>query len=244
MELSQTFTSVEALTSLSPSSYYNIAYAEVKEALKKSGKLEQDSLMGNAYTLQALCEWKLKRYNQAVISSRKAIGYFDTYEKAGLFMPRDKAVMKALTGLVEIDRVNDTIFSHFSKAQISLADAKDFYLKFVHHPDEAVKANLESAVNTIEKAKEEAKTGHEVQVYFLLCQLSAHKVWSDSYNFLKNALKSDEETPAAVKLPILDFLDEEEKIYLAKKSEYLELLAKKLPRGKEDSVYGYWEKIL
>ncbi len=243
LENLSTFTS-ESFTNLSPDAYYNLAYSKVKAALKKEAQLMSDTLLGNAYTIKALCEWKLKRYNQARASSVKALRQFQIYEAAGIYMHRDKAVMRALGGLIEIDQVNDTLYQHFSSQAVDPMEAKTFFTQFVHDLKEEKVSNIESALQTIEKAKNGVRPTHQVQVYFILCQLSALKVWSDGFNFLKNSLDTAEDLSTEERKNLRDFIFAERDAYKMKKEKYLQSLASKLPRGESNRIYRFWSELL
>ena len=243
LENLSTFTT-ETFTNVSPNSYYILAYSQVKEALKNTDQLRQDTLLGNAYSIKALCEWKLKRYLQARVSANQALAEFKRYEAAGIFMHRDKAVMRALGGLIEIDQVNDTLYQHFGGDNIDPMAAKEFFLRFVHDAKEENTSNIESALTTIEMAKKDVRPTHGVQVYFLLCQLSALKVWSDGFDFLKNSVDTAEGISAEDRRKLRDFIFAERDAYKVKKDRYMQMLAKKLPKGEGDEIFQFWNDKL
>ena len=243
LENLSTFTT-ETFTNVSPTSYYNLAYSQVREALKNEDQLRRDTLLGNAYSVRALCEWKLKRYLKAQISASKALAELQRYEDAGIFMHRDKAVMRALSGLIEIDQVNDTLYQHFGGNDIDPMAAKEFFVRFVHDAKDENVSNIESALSTIEKAKNGVRPTHEVQVYFLLCQLSALKVWSDGFDFLKNSVDTAADISAEDRRKLREFIFTERDAYKLKKDGYMQMLAKKLPKGEGDEIFQFWNDKL
>ena len=233
----------QSFNSLSPSSYYNLAYTEVKEALKNEAKLRRDSVLANAYALKALCEWKLKRYSAADTSASIAIQLFDEYERAGLSMPRDKAVMVALEGLILTDKVNDKLFGKLNTPDADLKDAKAFYLADIHDPGNE-KSLMEEAMQIFDNAKGRVRASNAIQTYFLFCQLSSMKVWSDGIDYLTNIMQEDEAMPLEDKMKINELIEQEQDIYLRERNKYLDMLKENLP-GKEDNpTYQHWNKIL
>ena len=94
------------LTSTSPEFYYTIANAEIDKAIAKKGQLKNDNVLGSAYTLKALCEWKLDQYTDAVNTANLAL---TELESSNVNLPRDKAVMTALRGLVANDIAFDSL---------------------------------------------------------------------------------------------------------------------------------------
>ena len=89
----------ETLGLLQVGDSYDSAYMKINEALKKEGQLKNDGLLGTAYTLKALCEWKLGNYTLALTTRDLALK-----ELSG--QPRDEVIMKALPALIKTDQAN------------------------------------------------------------------------------------------------------------------------------------------
>ncbi len=230
---------------ISPSSYYNLAYAEVKEALKQKGRLRKDSVLANAYALKALCEWKLKRYAKADSSANAALQLFRSYEKAGLYMPRDKAVMVAMEGLILTDQVNDELFNRKSQLNDDTEEAKQFFMTQIHNLEAEKSSKIEQAMLVLENAKAEVKPAvPAVETYFLMCQLSAMKVWSDGIDYLMNVLQEDGSMSFEEKAAVNQFIEKEQSTFLREKVKYLEMLKDQLPGKESNPTYLHWDKIL
>ena len=237
------FFSGEDFTYVSPTAQYTIAYNHINKALS-GGNLKKDYLLGSAYTIKALCEWKLGRYDLARGSAGNAIREFDDYEKDKVFMTRDKAVMKALNGLIDIDQVSDTLYQVYNKIGDSSEEVFAFYKTFIHDQVENNNTKLESGIQIIEDTKGTVALGHEIQVYFILSQLSALKVWSDGINLLENSLDVDTQISESEKNTIQDFVGREWDTFEKNKTFYLEKLAPKLPGGVDNSIYQFWEDLM
>ena len=246
IENKQTF-NFQNLDPISPASYYNLAYTEVKGAIAADeAKLKQDGILANAYTLKALCEWKLKNYTQARISSDKAYKLFEESESQGIFMPRDKALMGALDGLILTDMVNDSIMllNQMKALGIDLEKAMRFYTQNISDPDADKEGRMEQAVTIIGENKAKVTNIPAMNNYFLMCQLASMKVWSDGMDYLDNALINNQNAPENLRVSVNQLLDKDNQVYKEKRDALLGAL-ETLFEGQEDqSMYLYWKKLL
>lgn len=122
---------------------------------KKKDALVQDRLIGTAYTLKALAEWRLKRYSDALETANTVT----ENHKDSLF-PRDRALIKALRGLIK----NDQAYIHMMKRDYSYE--KILYL-------------LRDAINDIQDAIAITPSEHDLRVYFIISELAVLKNWKD-----------------------------------------------------------------
>ncbi len=227
----------QSISDASPDAYYNLAYAEVQKALKYSGKLEADGLVGNAFSLQALCEWKLKKYQKARKSAQSAITHLDDEVKADAYLPRDLAVMKALDGLIGIDVANDALrqLSDVSDFAATKGRYSEFYFA------EGGEGGVQKALAALEKISGEVSPNHEVRAYLALSMMAGLKVWSDALNEMKQSMDAGSTAWSLdEKRTNYDWYDAQNEIFQGTKSHYFDLLGKALPRGKEHPAYQYW----
>lgn len=235
---------MENFNSISPTSYYNIAYREVNEALNKKAKLRKDSLLANAYALKALCEWKLKRYELALESAEEALDIMDGYKKAGLLLPRDEAIMDAIGGLVLSDQANDTIVSKKKLEDFNIADAEGLFTTYIFKKGDE-EGGLETAMDIYDAALKNVSNVEAMKFYFLMCKLSTLKVMSDGRDFLTNAKQVNRASLNQTDLArIQDLLDDSKELYddLGKdlRGELLNLLGD----DQQHPTFQYWRKTL
>ena len=131
---------------------YALAYKFVNDALStdKSG-LASDKLLGTAYSIKAICEWKLADFTNAVNSSKLAL---DSLKSETNAPGRDMAVMTALPGLIKIDQA-------YAKIMAGTSSYSDL-----------VKL-LDSAMDDLENASGVVDKKHPVQVYLAMSKLTA-----------------------------------------------------------------------
>ena len=118
----------------------------------KRQPLEEDSLLGTAYTLKAYAEWRLGDYEAAVTTSTAAL-------EAKLF-PRDLALIVALRGLIK----NDQAYYHMEERDYGYRD---------------IKTLLEEALEDINKGLTTAGKEDNIRIYLLLSELIVLKNWTD-----------------------------------------------------------------
>src|SRR5262249_39050436 len=71
---------------------------------ESADKLRSDQLLGDALTLKALCEWRLGHFSNAVATAQSAQG-----SAADQLFPRDRALLRALPGLIKTDQAYQKI---------------------------------------------------------------------------------------------------------------------------------------
>jgi hypothetical protein len=118
-----------------------------------AASLQKDQLLGNALTLQALCEWRLGDFNAALSTASAA------QKNAGdQLFPRDRALLVALPGLIKTDQGYDGILARKPFGDI-----------------EALLVGPKGAVVDLQAAREVADRDHPVQVYLIQAQLAAYR---------------------------------------------------------------------
>lgn len=185
--------SEQNLVSGSPEVYYNLAYSELNKALQSKNRLEKDSVLPSALTLRALTEWKLGKPQEAIATADEALRAMDN---TGIELPRDKAVMTAMRGLVatdlafqamqELERIKDNQIegnAAGSGPKAVYQNAKSLYQNRIWGPQEN-EGNIRLALNRIESAAAIPGDNHPVQGYLVLSQISGLKTWGDSIALL------------------------------------------------------------
>ena len=234
-----------AATANSPGHFYSIAYSEIQEALKGDSKLKRDTVLASAYAIKALSEWKLKRYGAARLSRSLALAELNEYEKNGIRQPRDKAVMTALEGLIQIDEVNDELYQYYDGQNPAPDPAREFYLTKIASNQNGQSGKIEKALEIIESAKALATGNRETQVYLTLAQLAGMKTWSDAFDRYKNILDTDQSLSSTDRQQRNEELRRSFfKKYEEEKNKYMESLGDNLPNAGNDPVYNYWKFLL
>ncbi len=135
---------------------YRMAVKIVSELLEKNkSNLAKDRLLGTAYTIKAMAEWRLGDYGSAMKTVSDALGN----SKAKVF-ERDRILLLAIRGLVK----NDQAFHHMMKKDYPYADLKRLLRDSL--------ANLNTALS-------QAPRGSKIRLYILLSELAALKNWAD-----------------------------------------------------------------
>jgi hypothetical protein len=229
--------------STSPYLYYNMAYAELGKALKNKSALGKDDVLANAYTIKALCEWKLKMYSQAEKSADAALDEYLALERKGMLMPRDKALMQALPFLMEIDKVKSHLYAFHAPDSLSYSAAQQHYLDYVYDSSPEKAAKLEAAVQKLNNIRTQLEGNEEMAVYLLLSQLAALKTWSDGLDFLRQSLGKDAALPREAQREAREFRTAQREQHLNPlKEELLEALRKLLPKEQGAPLVGYWSE--
>jgi tetratricopeptide (TPR) repeat protein len=220
-------------------SCYEKAYASLEKALKNKDALQKENALASAYSLKALCEWKLNKYDEAKTSADAALGEILGMEPRGASMPRDKALMQALPFLMEVEKMKTGLYAFHSPESPVYQDALDFHVKNIFNPTPDKKASLEDAIHNITRLREPLPEAlDELKIYLISSQLAGMKTWSDALDFLrKSAVEGSEEERQKAK----DYrYSEREKFLDPLKKEFLDELKKLLPEGENDPRYKYW----
>jgi len=235
-----------------PEAYYNGAYAQVNKALTKSSKLKSNDVLGEALTIKSLCEWKLKKYNEACETAKSAAAELDMEQETAA---RDKVLMAALSGLVAIDLAHDTIVK-MRKLLLDTAENPDrmspeqalaLYEQSKMHFEEFVfsrqisRNSIWQGIQTLDDAKMKGESTHPIQRYLLLSQLAGLKNWTDALDAIDTAARrlGVKRTNAAAK----DWIEGQKEFYRTTRDGYLAKLATLLG-SKTEQAYLDWERIL
>lgn len=224
-------------SSASPETYYSLAYGQVQSALKSKGKLEKVGVLGSAYTIKALCEWKLKKYSAAKGSAKAAKESMNSGSDAAE-LRRDYVIMEALDGLIGIESSNDALYNYFNGEDVTVKGAKSKYMELIANKNND--APLQKAFAELTKVNEKAPTKHEVRIYLQSSRFAGMKVWSDALSFTKTILQDNNEFVGETKKRH----EKEEMKFLEMKKTYLTEFKSILPNGDKNPLYGYWNLIL
>lgn len=229
--------------------YYGLARVQVSRALEQRGKLERDGVLANALTIKALSEWKLQHYPEASASAKAALSSMS--DRPDDPTPtRDKAIMLAMDDLIAIDMANDSIHSVLADTNQTISSIKNSYFRLVHAKQGTSNAKIEGAVAGLENIRESVGPQHDVQLYFTLCQMAALKGWSDGLHYVKQYHDAKKNLTSEEKRDLRSWYDAERRIFRETimgsdtNVGYLDVLATRLPNGKESSVYKYWLMLL
>lgn len=118
---------------------------------KKEQELRNDDLLGTAYTLKALAEWRIGQYEDAINTVAKA-----GMDKETKLFPRDRALMNALSGLIK----NDQAYGHMAAKDYDYTSIKKLLL------------------SSMEDIKDQIRPG-SLGLYLAIARLSVLKNWAD-----------------------------------------------------------------
>ncbi len=135
---------------------YRLSLTMISDLIdKKKGDLEKDSLLGVAYTLKALTEWRLGDY-----SSARTTAASGRQLPEGSLFPRDRALLDALPGLIK----NDQAYQHLTEGNYPYTDIKRLLTESLRDLDEGMKVG---------------SAGENLRLFFLLSKLAVLKNWLD-----------------------------------------------------------------
>lgn len=179
-----------------PEFYYSLAYGQVHKSLQRRANLKRNGVLSTAYTLQALCEWKLGNYKDAEESAKNSL---KAMKESQVRLPRDEAMMTALPGLMKTDQayavyqeIYTASFDTFTDVLNDPAAAKAKYLefskKFIKDWDNTKQRPLAFAY--YQKAlKEVPGINDETKFYLLTAQLGAAKTWLETRDKLETIFR-------------------------------------------------------
>lgn len=234
--------SISLVTPPQPSDYYyKRAYAEVNQALQKDANLKKLEVYVNALSIKALCEWKLGKYGEAKKSAKVAKDYMQAQNITADDIPRDYAVMHALSALIGIEEMNDMQATFFKASDNTSEAAKAEYNKFIYKEGN-VTGNIQKDLEDLKSISDQISKKHDVQTYLIMSQLAALKVWSDALNsswriMIKNSDLEGENQ---------DWIDDEKAALKDAKETAAGLLETQLKSvgGKSHPVYLHWAYLL
>lgn len=233
-------------TSVSPDNYYRLAYAHVNSSLDGRGKkkLDEDGVLGNAYTIKALCEWKLGEYKTARNTAKTAITYLVDDENPNAALNRDAAVMKAMDALINIEEANQMVIKTLAvNPPPNAADSEVFYKEWIDSGDINSPAKIKNAIDMIDKILKSVPPKHEVRTYFGMSKMAALKVWSDALHFINDNSK-DKALSEDERVKLADYRTAKNKEFKVVRERALTKFAKIFPEGKDNDIYKYWGFLL
>jgi len=229
----------------SPSLYYSTAHAFAEKALQNKSALKKDDVLANAYSIKALSEWKLYRYDEAKATSRLALLEYQALEEdKKLFMPRDKALMEALPSLTDLDQGKRFLYTFFAGTMPGYEQAKDHYFSNVFHPDADKSPKLETAVSKIDMVRSQLEGNNDLALYFVSSQLAGLKTWSDALDFLRQSANKDNSLSDSAKQEARAFVAEQYKLHIKpQKEKLLADLSRLAPKPEAERMKSYWDDL-
>jgi hypothetical protein len=233
---------------ISPAFYYNRAYVDVNKALKGGGekKLQNDQLLGHAYSLKALCEWKLGQYQTAIETGNLAKGRFLALSNQGVKLPRDLTLMKALPDIIAIDTVAQSFFA-FRKSKVStnFKDCLAYYQSHIYNPIAEDPAILQRAINSIESLKRGTTNNVELYAYLIMVQLSGLKTWNGGLSLLFESGTVGLSIEEQIKVKE-EILDEKQSFFNFQRDRLINELEETLSGegNLQKQVVDYWKSIM
>lgn len=229
----------------SPSLYYSTAHAFAEKALQNKSALKKDDVLANAYSIKALSEWKLYRYDAAKASAKLALLEYQTLEEdKKLFMPRDKALMEALPFLTDLDQSKRGLYTFFAGTMPGYEQAKDHYLSNIFHPDADKSPVLETAVSKIETIRSQLDGNNDLALYFVSSQLAGLKTWSDALDFVRQSANKDNALTDSAKQEAKAFAAEQYKLHIKpQKEKLLSSLGLLMPKPEAEKMKSFWDDL-
>lgn len=134
---------------------YRTSHAMVSSLIQKQRtQLSQDDLLGTAYTLKAIIEWRLGEYAAANQTVREV----DSMQVS--VFPRDEALLAALPSLIQNDKAK-----HFMDMKSESFDT--------------IVDLLSSSISDLDSVMQIAPSMNSMRLYLLTSQLAALKNWND-----------------------------------------------------------------
>lgn len=128
--------------------------------------LKDDQLLGTALSLEALCYWRLGKFDQALERARAAL------ELDEQLFPRDRALLTALPGLIMADQAHGKLADVRSDAS---ADTMAQIRRLVIGDDATPSApSVESA---LDDAARQVGSRHPIRKYLLQSRLAAYATY-------------------------------------------------------------------
>lgn len=142
----------------------------------KRAELQQDDLLCTAMTIQAMSLWRLGDHEKAMTIATTAQDQCTPAAGAPSSTPRDRALLRAIPGLVRIDQ---------AKAKADNTTPGEF---------DSVQKLIQDAQRDLSAARAIVPPNHPVQAYLLLSQLAGIRVWQEA--ILKEKLTGETQANA------------------------------------------------
>lgn len=236
-------------TTLSASAYYKNALAAVTKALKGAAQLEKLDALDNATALEALTHWRLQDYNTAKIVADKALPLLDDNPREENDQ-RDRAMMTALPGLINMDAAYQGLLSAKAQAAQLSADMDDTQKQAIYDGVKAtylrhISADTDGAssvvrgLDLIERAIAGVRDNPNMTVYLRCAQLAGVDTWGD---MLEEVFKVARRMGANAEE--VAWVSQERNRFEGIRTAYLAKLEGELRDGRQNKLYKYWQTLL
>jgi hypothetical protein len=143
--------------------------SRLEDDIRERGRLRQDKLLGVALTLKALAQWRLGLYPEAAATAERA-----EQEAGDQIFPRDRALLKALPGLVRNDEAFRKIYRQWPAGQ---RDAVFTEVRNLLDNSRTILGQARTLIDADDKR-------HPVLIYLIQAQLATYQNRRDAYQYL------------------------------------------------------------
>lgn len=218
------------------STYYQQALESVEKALGNETALSSVDLLGSAYILKGLCQWKTGHFEEAKETAEKARKTFEGYAARGIYQDRDYALSYALAGLVEIDMIHADFNKMLRSDTVTVAGLKNYYESSICNECSLAAFNdsrLGRALLLIENAIDKAPNLPELEAYFIQCQLTGLKLWVDMLGGMRKIAEQEEVELGPYNRRQMKSFNRERDLRLPE-----------LQGKVDDSIFSMWNRVL
>ena len=205
--------------------------------MSNEAKLKKLEIYVNASTIKALCEWKLNNYEEAQKTAKTTTDYMESRNITAADLPREFAVLHAMSALIGIETMNNLSKQFFSSDSVTTESGITEYERLIRK-EANLTGNIEKDLEDLESIASQIDQDHEVQTYLIMSQLSAVKVWSDALSALRRVMKRNGTFTGNNR----DWYDGEREALDAAKDKYANDLEDRI--GKDHPVYQHWNFLL
>ncbi|RMF00634.1 MAG: hypothetical protein D6772_06105 [Bacteroidetes bacterium] len=229
--------------------FYGKTLDLLAKALKGESQLAKLGILDNAYTLQALTQWRQGNYEavQQTLSTMDTLPSNDNDPDD----IRDEALRKALPGLINIDRAYQAL-QESQAAMKKLGDTpeserkakyemiKSFYTQYATDDSDGA-PSVERAFAILDYALQDVPQNEDVYLYLLNSKLAGLDTWGD---LLFNTFTASRRLSVSTFAPEEKaWIDNERSAYEARRKAMLARL-EEVVGSKTHELYKYWIGVL
>ncbi|MCB0639187.1 MAG: hypothetical protein KDC54_21315 [Lewinella sp.] len=240
--------------SRTPATYYGAALAAAETALRGEDQLRKHQMLDNTYAIQALTQWKLSQFAEALASAEMAEPLLMD-DQGGENDQRDLAMVRALPGLINLDQA----FTRLQQVRLLAAGVeqaraggetarRELYQQIKAAYQEAVTdesagaTSINRGLALLKRSAELSNADEPVLIYLVNARLAGLDTWGDMLQ---------EVFMASRRLSVSQFLPNEGEWIAGERNRYnlavaatLEELANLMGVGEDNAVYQFWKSIL